>query len=575
MRKAVSIMVVIATSIVFMLGGAQKTETVSAQTEQNSNIVLKVGSSVMTVDGVNRSIDPGRDTKPVIINGRTLMPIRALVEEMGGTVEWNGALKNVIVSFNGTVVELHIGSSTVFIDGVEDTLDVPPQIINGRTMIPLRKVMDALGCEVLWDGNKKIIVLKFKRDNNLKGKLHVWIMPNSSIPDQDFLDVVKPFEDQYPDLDITVTVIDWGSAWTKVTAAAASGDSPDITQIGTTWVPAVSSMDALLDLKGRFSEENYVPVSLKTTGRAGTGERTAIPWFLDTRALYYRKDACEKAGVNPKTDFATWDKFKASLKKLNGVQINGKKVSALGMPGKNDWNTVHNFSWWVWGAGGDFFTPDNKKAAINSNKALQGVKFYTSLAREGLMSRTALEKNTADIEYMFINGEFATAILGPWNIDSIINSDKQSGQNTYSKIGVAPLPEGPGGKACFVGGSNLSIYKTSKNINAAIKLVNYLGSKEAQIAYAKKTGNLPAAIPALEDQYIAGHPMRSVFKDMLSYGRTYPATPAWLPSEVYFYQGFSKIWDATLDKSTPYTDSVIQKHLDQAASKVNTAIETN
>lgn len=175
--------------------------------------------------------------------------------------------------------------------------------------------------------------------------LTVWIMPNSGEPEKDFMDTIQPFLDENPNITVIPTVIDWGSAWTKVTTAATSGEAPDITQLGTTWVAAVASMDALADLSPYYDEfggvDAFLPATLPTTTIVGSEERYAVPWFVDSRALFYRKDACEKAGVNPETDFATWDSFKEALRKLNGVEIDGKKMAALGMPGKN----VHQFSY--------------------------------------------------------------------------------------------------------------------------------------------------------------------------------------------------------------------------------------
>jgi len=68
------------------------------------------------------------------------------------------------------------------------------------------------------------------------------------------------------------------------------------------------------------------------------------------------------------------------------------------MPGKNDWNVVHNFSWWIYGAGGDFVNEEGTQATFSSENALKGIKFYSELAVEGLMDEPSLEKNTSDIE---------------------------------------------------------------------------------------------------------------------------------------------------------------------------------
>ena len=138
-------------------------------------------------------------------------------------------------------------------------------------------------------------------------------------------------------------------------------------------------------------EAAFVAATLPTTQILGTDEkRYAAPWFIDTRALFYRKDVCEAAGVDPSVDFDTWDSYKVALGKMKGIEIDGVSITPLGMPGKNDWNVIHNYAPWIWGAGGDFIAEDNTTSIINSDKAFEGIKFYSELAIHGLMSMPVL-----------------------------------------------------------------------------------------------------------------------------------------------------------------------------------------
>jgi len=415
----------------------------------------------------------------------------------------------------------------------------------------------------------------------VKGNIDFWLMPNSAAPDQDLLTVCKTFQDNNPEVTITPTVIDWGSAWTKITAAATSGEAPDITQLGTTWVGAISYMGALTDLTDKVDWSKFSDATLVTSGLMGDSKKTAAPWFCETRAIFYRKDACEKAGVDPSKDFETWDSFKAALKKLNNVEIDGKKLPALGMPGKNDWNVVHNFAPWVYGAGGDFLTADGKKAAFNSAEALEGIKFYSELAVEGLMDKASLEKNTSDVESAFVNGGYATALLGPWNIATLETNKKKfeanpaEGNDLVDKVGVALIPAGPKDRKAFLGGSTLSVFESSKNKDAAIALVNYLTDTDAQVAYTDITGNLPTNKVAYENPLFSEHPLRKVFKEQMSFAKSYPAIASWGPSETYFQQGLSKIWDNAMEVNGKYNWDESKKAVEEVISQVNTVIEQN
>ncbi len=148
-----------------------ESEVVSAKTAGGISakvITLKPGNQYMTVNGKKQEIDPGRGTKPVIIPkwGRTVVPIRAIVEALGGTIEWDGVARKVTIKFNGNIVELWIDNPRARVNGQpawidENNHDVRPIIVNDRTMLPLRFVAESLGCEVEWDGKTRTITIKF------------------------------------------------------------------------------------------------------------------------------------------------------------------------------------------------------------------------------------------------------------------------------------------------------------------------------------------------------------------------------------------------------------------------------
>ncbi len=140
--------------------------TVSASAETKTAI-LKIGDPYMTINGKRVEIDPGRATKPVIINGRTLIPIRAIVEQMGGSIAWDGRLRQVMIFANnkGIRMRLDLKNAGVISTGQREwtikPLDVPPKSINGRTMVPLRFVSEQLGAKVGWDGKTKRVTITF------------------------------------------------------------------------------------------------------------------------------------------------------------------------------------------------------------------------------------------------------------------------------------------------------------------------------------------------------------------------------------------------------------------------------
>lgn len=112
-------------------------------------IDLYVGNSKMWNGTQWVFIDDG-GTTPVILNSRTLVPIRKIVESMGGTVGWDAATRTVTCKRGNSTVSMVIGSKTVKCDGKTMQMDVSPEIINGRTMIPVRFLVETLNCKVQW-----------------------------------------------------------------------------------------------------------------------------------------------------------------------------------------------------------------------------------------------------------------------------------------------------------------------------------------------------------------------------------------------------------------------------------------
>jgi|GEM_PF-6487861 len=122
-------------------------------------IVLQVNNPQMEVDGVMKELDPGKGTKPLIISGRTVLPIRSIVEAMGGTISWDGSTQKILLVANGVNVTMWVGKKEISVDGVNKKIDVAPLILNGRTMVPLRFAAENLKCKVDWqDTDKKITI---------------------------------------------------------------------------------------------------------------------------------------------------------------------------------------------------------------------------------------------------------------------------------------------------------------------------------------------------------------------------------------------------------------------------------
>lgn len=129
-------------------------------------VVLAVGSSTMTVDGMSQAIDPGSTTAPVILRGRTMVPISAIMNAIGGTAAWNASSRTVTLKLGTDTVVLTIGQPAALVNGRTVRIDsqdakVVPVIQNGRTMVPVRFVSESLGATVSWDAPTRRVTLAF------------------------------------------------------------------------------------------------------------------------------------------------------------------------------------------------------------------------------------------------------------------------------------------------------------------------------------------------------------------------------------------------------------------------------
>lgn len=107
----------------------------------------------ITVDGITLS----SDVPPQIINGRTLVPVRAIFENLGANINWDDKTKTVTATTDSTTIKLVLNSNIAYVNDEHKTLDVPAQSINGRTMVPARFVAETLGCSVDWDANSQTV----------------------------------------------------------------------------------------------------------------------------------------------------------------------------------------------------------------------------------------------------------------------------------------------------------------------------------------------------------------------------------------------------------------------------------
>ncbi|MEA3431986.1 MAG: sugar ABC transporter substrate-binding protein [candidate division WOR-3 bacterium] len=353
-----------------------------------------------------------------------------------------------------------------------------------------------------------------------KGKdemeLTVWVMGAEG---EKIKDMIISFEKENSDISIKVQSIPWSDAHMKLLTSVIGGTTPDICQLGTTWVPEFASMDALACLDGYLKrsdvvkEENFFEGSWKANA---IGNRVyGIPWYVDTRVLFYRRDILNEVGYDhPPT---SWEELKSVCRALV------KDVDQDGIPERYAINLPTSDAFiilmFVWQAGGDIFSSDFNAATFNNPKAREAFEFYCSFFDEGL----APIGGTADIDlfHAFKTGFLPMFISGPWMIELL----HEQVPEIDGRWAVATLPKKETGIS-FIGGCNLSIFKNSKNKDAAWRFIEYMSEVENQIRWFELTGDLPAVKTAW-DQGVLNVPIIATFGKQLEDARPSPPIPKW------------------------------------------------
>ncbi|HPD00060.1 MAG TPA: copper amine oxidase N-terminal domain-containing protein [Acetivibrio sp.] len=111
------------------------------------------------------------DVKPYIKNGRTMVPFRGIFEALGVEVSWDGVNRSVLATNDTTQIFIEIGKDYAFVNGYRIDLDAAPEIINGRTFVPLRFVSENAGADVSWDGHTRTVYINYIDEKHEPGEI--------------------------------------------------------------------------------------------------------------------------------------------------------------------------------------------------------------------------------------------------------------------------------------------------------------------------------------------------------------------------------------------------------------------
>jgi multiple sugar transport system substrate-binding protein len=341
---------------------------------------------------------------------------------------------------------------------------------------------------------------------DISGNLTVWAMGNEGTKLKTIADA---FMQQYPNVKVSVTPVDWGQAVTKLQTAIAGGSTPDVSQMGTDMMAQFGANSTFDPVPADIDPSAFVQTAWNTN--KVDGQMVGVPWYVETRLLYYRKDIADKAGISAPP--ATWDDLKAMAK---AMKEKGGAKWGISLGTKN-WQEYVPF---LWSNGGDI-VDSSGNPALNSPQAVEALTFYDSFFTEGLTPKSVPEG--FDITPAFVKGDNPMFFSGPWHLGLIKDA---GGAGFEGKWAIAPMPKKVSGTS-FLGGSNLVVFSASKNKAAAWAFVKFTADPKTQALWYKTVTDLPAVQAAWQDPTVAADPNVKMFGDQLQDTKAQPASGTW------------------------------------------------
>jgi multiple sugar transport system substrate-binding protein len=238
------------------------------------------------------------------------------------------------------------------------------------------------------------------------------------------------------------------------------------------------------------------------------GKLVGVPWYVDTRVLYYRKDLAQQAGIGQAPQ--TWEDLNnlAQAYHDHGAQY-GIVLSS------NNWEEYVPF---LYSAGGDIM--QNNQFTLDSPAAIKALNEYVSFFRKNLTPRT--ESEGFDVTQTFVSGETPMFFSGPWHRSLI----QKAAPQLEGKWATARVPKDQSSTS-FVGGAEWAVFRNSPNRDAAWKFVQDMVRPTTQVAWYKDIGDLPAVKSAWQDPTIANEESLKVFGEQLNDTKAPPSIPQW------------------------------------------------
>jgi multiple sugar transport system substrate-binding protein len=331
--------------------------------------------------------------------------------------------------------------------------------------------------------------------------------------------LLPEFERRNPGVHVKLQVIPWTAAHEKLLTAYAGNSTPDLCQWGNTWIPEFRILNALEPLNawtassGVVRKENYFEGIWATN--MGDTLLYGVPWYTDTRVLFYRTDILAAAGYphGPKT----WEEW---LDAARSICRANPGAYAMLLP-TTEWAppVIMGLQ-----AGAQLVKDGGRYGNFDSPAFTRAFGTYIQFFKENL----APSRNTqvTNIYQGFAEGYFAMYVTGPWNIGEFRRRLPAAMQDKWMTT-TLPGPDADTPGVSLAGGSSLVLFRASRHKAAAWKLIEYLSEPAQQLAFYHITGDMPAVRSAWKDSSLMANRYARAFMEQLEHVAAPPLIPEW------------------------------------------------
>ena len=332
-------------------------------------------------------------------------------------------------------------------------------------------------------------------------------------------ELVPEFERTHPGIRVSVQQLPWSAAHEKLLTAFAGDATPDVCQLGNTWIPefvalhALERLDALVAASPTIDRRDYFAGIWDTN--VVDGGLYGVAWYVDTRLLFYRRDLLAQAGfAAPPRSWSEWRQMLAAIKARAGpdrysilLPLN-EFEPLLVLSLQQDEPLLRDDGRW-----GNFESAGFKRA----------LQFYVDMFDRG-WAPPLTNADVSNVWSEFGRGYFSFYITGPWNIGEFKRRLPQPLQPSWM---TAPLPGPDGPGASIAGGSSLVLFGGSRVKTAAWQWIEYLSRPEIQRRFNELTGDLPPRRAAWTDGALADDAYARAFREQLERVKPAPKVPEW------------------------------------------------